>query len=267
MASWTNPTTRTSDELITATIWNTDLVENLKYLKDAPAFAGNVTVGGTLGVTGATTLAAVSATTGAFSSTVTGGTYNGQTISSAASLTGTLAVASTVTAGTYNGQTISSAASLTGTLAVAGVTTFAAGNQTTPALTTTGDTNTGLFFPAADTIAFGEGGAEAMRVDSGGNLLVGYTAADARFIVAGGASSGWGGRILQSSAAGTPQGLQIVVGQNSSNELIQCGIGMCVRQHSLQCGQVGVNIRHHQHAHQRGSRHSIKFPLQCMQRL
>jgi hypothetical protein len=54
---------------------------------------------------------------------VTGGTYNGQTISSAASLTGTLAVAGAVTGGTYNGQTISSAASLTGTLAVAGAVT------------------------------------------------------------------------------------------------------------------------------------------------
>jgi hypothetical protein len=40
------------------------------------------------------------------------------------SITGTLAVSSTVTGGTYNGQTISSAASLTGTLAVTGATTL-----------------------------------------------------------------------------------------------------------------------------------------------
>jgi hypothetical protein len=33
-----------------------------------------------------------------------------------------------------------------------------------PAITTTGDTNTGIFFPAADTIAFTEGGGEAMRI-------------------------------------------------------------------------------------------------------
>lgn len=50
---------------------------------------------------------------------VTAGTYNGQTISSAANFTGTLAVASTVTGGTYNGQTISSAANFTGTVAAA----------------------------------------------------------------------------------------------------------------------------------------------------
>jgi hypothetical protein len=32
-----------------------------------------------------------------------------------------------------------------------------------------------MFFPAADTIAFAEGGTEAMRIDSSGNLLVGTT--------------------------------------------------------------------------------------------
>jgi hypothetical protein len=46
----------------------------------------------------------------------------------------------------------------------------AAGTASLPALTTTGDLNTGIFFPAADTIAFGEGGAEAMRIDSSANL-------------------------------------------------------------------------------------------------
>jgi hypothetical protein len=61
------------------------------------------------------------------------------------------------------------------TLAVTGVTTFAAGTAALPAITTTGDTNTGIFFPAADTIAFAEGGAEAMRIDSSGNLGLGVT--------------------------------------------------------------------------------------------
>jgi hypothetical protein len=48
---------------------------------------------------------------------------------------------------------------------------FVAGTSALPAITTTGDTNTGIFFPSADTIAFSEGGAEAMRIDSSGNLL------------------------------------------------------------------------------------------------
>jgi hypothetical protein len=58
----------------------------------------------------------------------------------------------------------------------AGNVQFAAGSAAAPALTRFGDDNTGIFFPAADTIAFAEGGAEAMRIDSSGNLLVGTTA-------------------------------------------------------------------------------------------
>jgi hypothetical protein len=61
------------------------------------------------------------------------------------------------------------------TLAVTGVTTFAAGTAALPAITTTGDTNTGIFFPAADTIGFAEGGAEAMRIDAFGILGLGVT--------------------------------------------------------------------------------------------
>jgi hypothetical protein len=56
---------------------------------------------------------------------------------------------------------------------------FVAGTAAAPAITTTGDTNTGMWFPAADTIAFAEGGAESMRIDSSGNLLVGTTTAGA----------------------------------------------------------------------------------------
>ena len=47
---------------------------------------------------------------------------------------------------------------------------FTAGTAALPAITTTGDTNTGIFFPAADTIAFTEGGTEVMRLDSSANL-------------------------------------------------------------------------------------------------
>jgi hypothetical protein len=47
---------------------------------------------------------------------------------------------------------------------------FAAGSASTPSITATGDTNTGIYFPAADTIGFAEGGAEAMRIDSSANL-------------------------------------------------------------------------------------------------
>jgi hypothetical protein len=43
------------------------------------------------------------------------------------------------------------------------------GSAATPAIRGT-DANTGMFFPAADTIAFSEGGVESMRLDSSANL-------------------------------------------------------------------------------------------------
>ena len=48
------------------------------------------------------------------------------------------------------------------------------GSAATPAIRGT-DANTGIFFPAADTIAFSEGGAEAMRIDSSGNVGIGIS--------------------------------------------------------------------------------------------
>ena len=65
---------------------------------------------------------------------------------------------------------------VTGTLSATGVATFSAGTAALPAITTTGDTNTGIWFPAADTIAFTEGGVECARFDSSGNFGLGTTA-------------------------------------------------------------------------------------------
>jgi hypothetical protein len=56
------------------------------------------------------------------------------------------------------------------TLSATGVTTVQAGTAALPAITTSGDTNTGIFFPAADTIAFTEGGVECARFNSSGNF-------------------------------------------------------------------------------------------------
>jgi hypothetical protein len=43
----------------------------------------------------------------------------------------------------------------------------------TPSITFTGDLNTGIYSPAADTIAFVEGGVEAMRIDSSSRVGIG----------------------------------------------------------------------------------------------
>lgn len=58
------------------------------------------------------------------------------------------------------------------------------GSAATPAIRGT-DANTGIFFPAADTIAFSEGGAEAMRIDSSGNVGIGTTSPASKLDVGG----------------------------------------------------------------------------------
>jgi hypothetical protein len=77
-----------------------------------------------------------------------------------------------------------------GTLNVTGVTTVQAGTALLPAITTTGDTNTGIFFPAADTIAFAEGGVESMRIDSSGNVGIGTSSPAVKLHVYSTASDG-----------------------------------------------------------------------------
>jgi hypothetical protein len=97
---------------------------------------------------------------------------------------------------------------------IAGVASFADGSASAPAITNTGDTNTGIFFPAADTIAFSEGGTEAMRLDSSGNLGIGVTPSawagqSATYYVAqagGAAFYGIGTRFARMSANGYVDG-------------------------------------------------------------
>jgi len=60
------------------------------------------------------------------------------------------------------------------------------GTAAAPSITTVGNTNTGIFFPAADTIAFAEGGTESFRVNSSGNMGIGTTSPGAKLDVAGG---------------------------------------------------------------------------------
>jgi hypothetical protein len=83
----------------------------------------------------------------------------------------TLTVTGNATIGDASTDTVTLNSTLTANTAVI----FSAGTSAAPSITFTGDTNTGIFSPAADTIAFAEGGVEAMRIDSSGNLGLGVT--------------------------------------------------------------------------------------------
>ena len=75
-----------------------------------------------------------------------------------------------------NGTTVvaltGSGISVTGTVTQTGVSTFSAGTAAAPAITFTGDTNTGIYSPGADRIGFAEGGVQVGEFDASGNFLM-----------------------------------------------------------------------------------------------
>jgi len=150
--------------------------------------SGNIGIGSSVPRTALDVVGIVSATSfsGALTGNVTGnatglsGTPNitvGSITASSATISGNVSVAGTVT---YDDVTnVDSVGLVTartgvridaGGLVVVGVTTVAAGSTAAPSISPTGDSDTGIFFPSADTIAFGEGGAEALRIDSSGRV-------------------------------------------------------------------------------------------------
>ena len=91
---------------------------------------------------------------------------------------------------------------ITYTASVSGVSTFSngiivsAGTTAAPAISPSGDSNTGIFFPSADTVCIGEGGTEVIRVDSSSNVGIkttstsGFNGACDDIVVSGGADVG-----------------------------------------------------------------------------
>jgi hypothetical protein len=90
---------------------------------------------------------------------------------------------------------------INGTTGIAGVD----GSAGTPAVQGA-DTNTGMFFPAADTIAFATAGTEDMRIDSSGNVGIGTSSpssfySEARNLVVGTGTGGQGMTIYAGTAS------------------------------------------------------------------
>ena len=87
-----------------------------------------------------------------------------------ANVSGTANVSTLIVTGN---QTSLGNVAITGNIS-ANIATFGAGSNTAPSITTTGDTNTGIFFPAADSVATTVGGVEGTRLTSTG-LGIGVT--------------------------------------------------------------------------------------------
>lgn len=93
--------------------------------------------------------------------------------------------------------------------AFSGLLTLAAGTAAAPALSSTGDSNTGVYFPSADTISLVTGGAARLNADSSGNINIGSgaNAVGLRYLdiqnVDTGVNSGGILRFITYDAAGT----------------------------------------------------------------
>jgi len=97
------------------------------------------------------------------------------------------------------------------------------GTAATPAIRGT-DANTGIFFPAADTIAFSEGGAEAMRITSAGILDIGGTSGGSvgELLVVEGANSA-GHRAARINNTSTTNGYSTLWMGSSNDGLVRGG--------------------------------------------
>ena len=102
-------------------------------------------------------------TTGSAASLTTARAINGTNFNGTAAIT----TANWGTARTIWGQSINGSANITAPLLPA------AGSVTAPAFSTSGDTNTGIYFPAADVVGLSTGGTERVQVDASGNVGIG----------------------------------------------------------------------------------------------
>jgi hypothetical protein len=131
----------------------------------------------------------------------------------------------------FNGPvgTSTAAAGAFTTLSATGVATFSSGTAGAPAITTTGDTNTGIFFPAADTVAASVGGTEGLRLTSTG-LGVGTSTPADKLDVA-----------ITAAAPSNSNFLGITVGPTSGSTAVGEGVGIGFRIRNTAGGAIGGN--------------------------
>lgn len=99
-------------------------------------------------------------------------------------------------------------------LQVNGQASFSDGSAAAPSITNTGDTNTGIYFPAADSIGFSVVGTEVGRFNDVGDLLIGTTSTySASYRVSIAQTAATGGIVFRTPAAtGAPLAFQNSVG-------------------------------------------------------
>lgn len=109
-----------------------------------------------------------------------GASFDGGVVTGITDLTSTNIAGTLQTAAQANITSLGTLSSVT----VSGVSSFSDGSAAAPSITNTGDTNTGLYFPSADTVGIVTGGVERARVDANGNVGIGTGSPDSLLHVA-----------------------------------------------------------------------------------
>ena len=92
-------------------------------------------------------------------------------------LTGTAGTVTTLRSTTLNADTGNIVTGVTTNftstnVVISGVTTVSAGTSATPSISPSGDSNTGIFFPAADHLNFSTGGTSRVQIESDGDINI-----------------------------------------------------------------------------------------------
>ena len=188
----------------------------------------------------------VSSTTGTFTSitgtTITGTTVNGTTVNSITgnftSLTGITVTGTTVNftsgifttqisgltvTGTQSSFTSGNFVTLSGATATFTSGVIASGTAAAPSLSILGDPNTGIWSPAADTVAASTAGTERLRITSAGLVGIGNTAPDTLLTVSQSApTDGILAKLVNpANASGSEAGIRL---QHNNSTQLQCDL-------------------------------------------
>ena len=131
-------------DTITFTSSGVDKSVSISGLVQNPTFSGNITSTGT----------------------ISGVTIQGGTLVSGATVTGSVGQFTNITGGAAGFTTV------TGTTVITTTGLFASGTGPLPSITFTGDTDTGFYNPAANTVGITTSGSEKLRIDNVGNVTI-----------------------------------------------------------------------------------------------
>ena len=199
-------------------------------------------VSGNVNSTGVSTFSTLKVGTGVTinSGIVTATTFSGNlTGNVTGNLTGNVTGNATGLSGTPNitvGAITASSAVISGNVSVAGTITYedttnvdsigvitarngivvSAGSTSAPSISPTGDSNTGIFFPSADTVAIGEGGVEALRIHSSSNIGIGTTNPLTKVHIQGTGNGSSGSTGLSDSSSASALLLKPIIGSGTA---------------------------------------------------